>query len=94
MAEVGEEGKQQNGDSLWSPEHDWILQFDRLLSPKRNKKASFNSASLAATPNAAAHSNNFAPSPASASFTPDWRNNFKQGSKQRWGSFCPLPPPF
>ena len=22
-------------DSLWSPEHDWILQFDQLLSPRR-----------------------------------------------------------
>jgi len=25
-------------DELWSPEHDWILQFDRLLSPKKEKK--------------------------------------------------------
>ena len=28
-------------DSLWSPEHDWILQFDQLLSP-RTKKSSFS----------------------------------------------------
>ena len=29
-------GEEQLDDELWSPEHDWILQFDKLLGGKGN----------------------------------------------------------
>lgn len=56
-------------DSLWSPEHDWILQFDRLLSPKTRKA----SASLASTPTAMPNGNTHG----------DWRGNFQPGIRKK-----------